>query len=155
MALVTGGTKGLGRAIAVGLAEAGADIAVASRTPDEDLEMEISKLGRRYAHYRVDLTQREQTKKLVPFISETIGDIDILVNNAGIIRRSPAEEYTETDWDTTIEIDLTATFILSQAAGKTMLRKGKGKIINIASVLSFQGGSTSLPMQHPNMESWG
>jgi len=140
MALVTGGTKGLGRAIAVGLAEAGADIAVASRTPDEDLEMEISKLGRRYAHYRVDLTQREQTKKLVPFISETIGDIDILVNNAGIIRRSPAEEYTETDWDTTIEIDLTATFILSQAAGKTMLRKGKGKIINIASVLSFQGG---------------
>ena len=69
-----------------------------------------------------------------------MGDVDILVNNAGIIRRSPAAEYSEGDWDATLEIDLTAPFILSQAAGRIMLKKGKGKIINIASALSFQGG---------------
>jgi len=140
VAVITGGTKGLGKAIAVGLAEAGADIAAVSRIPNEDLERAVLKLGRRYVHYRADLTQREQTRRVVPFILEMMGDIDILVNNAGIIRRSSAVEYTETDWDATIEIDLTATFILSQAAGQIMLKKGKGKIINIASVLSFQGG---------------
>jgi 2-deoxy-D-gluconate 3-dehydrogenase len=140
VAVITGGTKGLGKAITIGLAEAGADIAVVSRTPNEDLEREVLKLGRRYAHYRADLTQREQTRRVVPSILEMMGDIDILVNNAGIIRRCSAAEYSETDWDATIEIDLTAAFILSQAAGKIMLKKGKGKIINIASVLSFQGG---------------
>jgi 2-deoxy-D-gluconate 3-dehydrogenase len=140
VALVTGGTKGLGKEIVMALAEAGADIAVVSRTPNEDLEREVLKLGRRYAHYRADLTNREQTRRVVPSIIKMIGDIDILVNNAGIIRRSPAVEYTEADWDATVEIDLSATFILSQAAGKIMLKKGKGKIINIASVLSFQGG---------------
>jgi 2-deoxy-D-gluconate 3-dehydrogenase len=140
VALVTGGTKGLGKEIVMALAEAGADIAVVSRTPNKDLEREVLKLGRRYAHYRADLTNREQTRRVVPSIIKMIGDIDILVNNAGIIRRSPAVEYTEADWDATVEIDLSATFILSQAAGKIMLKKGKGKIINIASVLSFQGG---------------
>jgi 2-deoxy-D-gluconate 3-dehydrogenase len=140
VAVITGGTKGLGKAIAVGLAQAGADIAVVSRTPNEDLERAVLKLGRRYAHYRADLTQREQTRRVVPSILEMTGDIDILVNNAGIIRRSSAVEYNEADWDATIEIDLSATFILSQAAGKIMLKKGKGKIINISSVLSFQGG---------------
>ena len=140
VALITGGTKGLGKAITISLAEAGADIAVVSRTPEKGLEREVLKLGRRYAHYRADLTQREQTRRVVPSVLKMMGDIDILVNNAGIIRRSPAVEYTEADWDATIEIDLSATFILSQAAGKIMLKKGKGKIINIASVLSFQGG---------------
>jgi len=140
IALVTGGTRGLGRAIALALAEAGADIAVVSRTPYENLEKAVLKLGRRYTHHRADLTQREQTRRVVPSIVEMMGDIDILVNNVGIIRRSPAVEYTEADWDATIEIDLSATFILSQTAGKIMLKKGKGKIINIASVLSFRGG---------------
>jgi 2-deoxy-D-gluconate 3-dehydrogenase len=140
VALITGGTKGLGKAISIGLAEAGADIAVVSRTPGKDLEREVLKLGRRYAHFTADLTQREQTKKVVPSILKMMGDVNILVNNAGIIRRSPAAEYTEADWDATLEIDLSAAFILSQAAGKIMLKKGKGKIINIASVLSFQGG---------------
>jgi 2-deoxy-D-gluconate 3-dehydrogenase len=138
--VVTGGTKGLGRAIALGLAEAGADIATVSRNQNAGLEKAVLKLGRRYMHHTADLTQREQTRKVVPIILEKMGGIDILVNNAGIIRRSPAVEYTEADWDATIEIDLSATFILSQAAGKIMLKKGKGKIINIASVLSFQGG---------------
>jgi 2-deoxy-D-gluconate 3-dehydrogenase len=77
---------------------------------------------------------------VIPTIVEKIGDLDILVNNAGIIRRSPAVEHPEEDWDATLESDLTATFIISQAAGRIMLKKGKGKIINIASVLSFQGG---------------
>jgi 2-deoxy-D-gluconate 3-dehydrogenase len=140
VAVITGGTKGLGKAIGVGLAEAGADIAVVSRSPDEDLEREVLKLGRRYAHYRADLMQRDQTRRVIPSILEMMGDIDILVNNAGIIRRCSAAEYSEADWDATIEIDLSATFILSQAAGKIMLKKGRGKVINIASVLSFQGG---------------
>jgi 2-deoxy-D-gluconate 3-dehydrogenase len=140
VAVVTGGTKGLGKAIALGLAEAGADIATVSRNQNAGLEKAVLKLGRRYMHHTADLTQREQTRKVVPIILEKMGGIDILVNNAGIIRRSPVAAYTEADWDATIEIDLTATFILSQAAGKIMLKKGKGKIITIASVLSFQGG---------------
>ena len=76
----------------------------------------------------------------MPAVAEEMGDVNILVNNAGIIRRSPASEYSEADWDDVLEIDLTAAFILSQAAGRIMLKAGKGKIINVGSVLSFQGG---------------
>ena len=140
IAVVTGGTKGIGKAIALAFAESGADIAVVSRGPNPDIEKSILDLGRRYMHHAADLTKREQTRRVIPAIVEKIGDLDILVNNAGIIRRSPAAEYSEGDWDETMEIDLTATFILSQSAGRIMLKKGKGKIINIASVLAFQGG---------------
>ncbi len=140
VAAVTGGTKGIGKAIALALAEAGDDIAVVSRNPHEEIEKAVSALGRRYMHLPADLTRREQTREVVPVIVEKMGDVNILVNNAGIIRRSPAAEYSEGDWDATVEIDLTASFILSQAAGRIMLKKGKGKIISIASVLSFQGG---------------
>jgi len=139
-AVVTGGTKGIGKAIALALAEAGADIAVVSRSPHPDIEKVILDLGRRYMHHAADLTEREQTRNVIPAIVKRMGDVGILVNNAGIIRRSPAAEYSEGDWDATLEIDLTAPFILSQAAGRIMLKKGKGKIINIASALSFQGG---------------
>jgi 2-deoxy-D-gluconate 3-dehydrogenase len=140
IAIVTGGTKGIGKAIALAFAEAGADIAVISRSPHPDIEKAILDLRRRYKHFAADLTKREQTRKAIPAVVEEMGDLDILVNNAGIIRRSPAAEYSEGDWDETMEIDLTGTFILSQAAGKIMLKKGKGKIINIASMLAFQGG---------------
>lgn len=140
IALVTGGTKGIGKAMALALAEAGADIAAVSRRPDPDLEKAILALGRRYLHHSADLTKREETRKVIPAVVESLGDVDILVNNAGIIRRSPAIEHPESDWDTTLEIDLTAAFILSQAAGQIMLKKGRGKIINVASVLAFQGG---------------
>jgi 2-deoxy-D-gluconate 3-dehydrogenase len=140
IAVVTGGTRGIGKAIAVALAEAGAEIAVVSRTPDPDIEKTILALGRRYIHHSADLTERAQTKNVIPTIIKKMGDLDILVNNAGIIRRSPAAEHPEQDWDDTLESDLTAAFILAQAAGRIMLKKGKGKIINIASVLSFQGG---------------
>jgi len=139
-AVVTGGTKGIGKAIALALAEAGADIAIVSRSPNPETERAIVGLGRRYMHHPADLTKRDQTRKVIPSVLEKIGDIDILVNDAGVIRRSAATEYPEGDWDATLEIDLTAAFILSQAAGHTMLEKGRGKIINIASVLSFQGG---------------
>lgn len=140
IAVVTGGTKGIGKAIAVALAEAGADIVAVSRTPNDNLEKNVLALGRRYMHYRADLTNRDQARGVIPSVLEKMRAIDILVNNAGIIRRSPAAEHSEVDWDTTLEIDLSSTFILSQAAGRIMLKKGRGKIINIASVLSFQGG---------------
>ena len=140
VALVTGGTKGLGKAIALALAEAGADIAAVSRTSDADVKKAILSLGRRYIHHAADLTRREHTRRVIPAIVEKMGNLDILVNNAGIIRRSPVLEYPESDWDATLEIDLTATFILSQAAGQVMMKKGGGKIINIASILAFQGG---------------
>jgi len=140
VAVVTGGTKGIGRGIALALAEAGADIAVVSRSPDPSIEDEITSLGRRYMHQPADLTKRDKTKKVVPAVLEKMGDLNILVNNAGIIRRSPAAEYPQEDWDATLEIDLTASFILCQAAGQAMLKNGKGKIINISSVLALQGG---------------
>lgn len=140
VAVVTGGTKGLGRAISVGLAEAGADVAVVSRSPDADMEKTIGALGRRYLHHAADLTRREETRQVIPAVLEVMGNVDILVNNAGIIRRSAAADYQEEDWDATLEIDLTAAFILSRDAGRRMLRKGRGKIINIGSILSFQGG---------------
>jgi len=140
VAVVTGATKGIGRAIAQALAEAGADIAVVSRKPDRGIEEAVLALGRRYLHHAADLTDRNQTRNIPPMILKEMGDINILVNNSGIIRRAPAAEYSEEDWDATIEIDLTAAFILSQGCGQIMLKKGKGKIINIASVLAFQGG---------------
>jgi len=139
-AVVTGGTKGIGKAIAIALAEAGADIAVVSRSPQPNIEKVILGLGRGYMHHAADLAEREQTRNVIPAIVKRMGDVDILVNNAGIIRRSPAAEHSEGDWDSTLETDLTAPFILCQAAGRIMLKKGKGKIINIASVLAFQGG---------------
>lgn len=140
IALVTGGGKGLGKAIAIALASAGADIAVVSRHPNPETENEILTLGRKYFHLTADLSYREQTRTVIPAVVEKMGDVNILVNNSGIIRRAPVIDYSEEDWDATLEIDLTAAFLLSQAAGRIMLRKGGGKIINIASVLSFQGG---------------
>jgi len=140
IAVVTGGTKGIGKAIAIAMAQAGADIAVVSRSTHPAIEKTILDLGRTYMHHAADLTEREQTRKVIPAVVEKMGDLDILVNNAGIIRRSPAVDHSEDDWDATLESDLTATFILSQAAGRIMLKKGEGKIINIASALSFQGG---------------
>ena len=140
IAVVTGGTKGIGKAMTLALAEAGADIAAVSRRPDPDLEKAVLALGRQYLHHSADLTKREETRKVIPAVLEKMEDVDILINNAGIIRRSPAIEHSEDDWDATLETDLTATFILSQAAGQIMLKKRRGKIINVASVLAFQGG---------------
>ena len=139
-ALVTGGTKGIGGAIAWGLAQAGADIAVVSRKPDASLAEKFEQLGRRFFHHQADLTQRKAIKAVVPAVREAMGEVDILVNNAGICLRAPVLEFSESDWDSTIEINLTAAFLLTQAAGAHMLSRGWGKVINVASVLAYQGG---------------
>jgi len=143
-ALVTGASVGLGAAIAIALAEAGADIACHGNTrePNDTCER-IAGLGRRTLAVKGDLSKRESSNSI---ISETISvfeKIDILINNAGTIRRAPAIDFSEEDWDTVIEVNLSSVFRLSQLAGKNMIERGEGgKIVNIASLLSFQGGIT-------------
>lgn len=143
VALVTGASAGLGAAIAVALAEAGADVAAHgnSRTPDATCEI-IRHSGRRSLAIRGDLADRETPRRLVAGVLEEFGRLDILVNNAGTIRRAPAAEYSEEDWDAVIEVNLSSVFRLSQLAGRHMLERGSGKIVNVASLLSFQGGVT-------------
>ncbi|MBN2469943.1 MAG: 2-dehydro-3-deoxy-D-gluconate 5-dehydrogenase KduD [Anaerolineae bacterium] len=143
VALVTGASRGLGQAMAVGLAEAGADIAGLDRLPDcAETCARVEAAGRRYLNIECDLRE-VTTEQLGAYVAQVTGELDrldILVNNAGIIRRSPALEYTEQDWDDVLDINLRALFFLSQAAARVMQAQGGGKIINIASMLSFQGG---------------
>lgn len=141
VALVTGGATGIGRAVALALAEAGADIAITShRTPSEDLERRVREAGGRYLETVIDLSSRAATDSVVERVEQELGRIDILVNNAGMIRRAPAIEYSDADWDSILELNLTAIWRLSRSAGRGMLERSQGKIINIASLLSFQGG---------------
>jgi len=143
VALVTGARRGLGQAMAVGLAEAGADIAGLDRSPEgDDTRAQIEALGRRFMHLSVDLltASAEQLGQAIAQVVDRWGRLDILVNNAGIIRRAPALEFSEQDWDEVITINLRALFFLSQAAARVMSGQGGGKIINVASMLSFQGG---------------
>jgi 2-deoxy-D-gluconate 3-dehydrogenase len=143
VALVTGASAGLGQAIAIALAEAGADVVCHgnSRAPDATCEA-ITKLGRRSLPVTGDLQNRQVPSLLVETTVRELGQIDILINNAGTIRRAPAVEYSEEDWDTVIAVNLSSVFRLSQLAGKFMIARGRGKIVNIASLLSFQGGIT-------------
>lgn len=143
-ALVTGASAGIGAAIAVGLADAGADVACHgnSRTPD-DTCLRITNLGRKSVPLQGDLQDRGTPAKLVEKAVKELGSVDILVNNAGLIRRAPATEFSEEDWLTVIEVNLNSVFRLSQEAGKRMIASGRGgKIVNIASLLAFQGGIT-------------
>ncbi|MCI0708815.1 MAG: 2-dehydro-3-deoxy-D-gluconate 5-dehydrogenase KduD [Chloroflexi bacterium] len=143
VALVTGGSRGLGQAIAVGLAEAGADIAVLDRTPDcAETCQQVDDVGRRYLNLTYDLiaTPVAQYPGMIEQITSELGRLDILVNNAGIIRRTPALEFSEQDWDDVITVNQKAVFFLAQAAARAMKEQGGGKIINIASMLSYQGG---------------
>lgn len=143
VALVTGASRGLGQAIAIGLAESGADIAGMVRTSDclETCEA-VQALGRRYMNVNCDLheTPVAEFPNIIASVVQELGRLDILVNNAGIIRRAPAIEFSEEDWDTVITINQKALFFLSQAAAQVMSKQGGGKIINIASMLSYQGG---------------
>ena len=144
VALVTGAGQGLGQGMALALAEAGADIASLDRTGCESTCDSVRALGRKYHEAVVDLREAsvEDLQKVVDgFVSE-LGRIDILVNNAGTIRRTPAIDFSEADWDDVLQINLKAAFFLAQAVGRVMLSQGGGKIINIASMLSFQGGIT-------------
>lgn len=141
-ALVTGGSRGLGAAIAAALAEAGADVAVADVAAGGCGETcrRIEEAGRRAFALTADLSRREEQDRLVAEAVGALGGLDILVNNAGIIRRAPAADTTDDDWDAVLEINMTAAFRLARAAGRHMLAQGRGKIINIASLLAFQGG---------------
>jgi len=143
VALVTGAATGLGQAIAIALAEAGADVACHgnSRSPESTCEA-ISRMGRRTFAVSGDLAKKETPALLIEKTVNEFGRLDVLVNNAGTIRRAPAFDYSQDDWTTVIEVNLSAVFRLSQLAGRQMLAQGCGKIINIASLLSFQGGIT-------------
>ena len=142
VALVTGASRGLGKAISLGLAEAGADIAGLDLLDCQETSKEVQGLGQRFHSMNVDLlaSSPEELEAVVQEIKDKLGRLDILVNNAGIIRRSPVFEFSEEDWDDVLQINLKAVFFLSQAAARVMDQQGGGKIINIASMLSFQGG---------------
>jgi 2-deoxy-D-gluconate 3-dehydrogenase len=142
VALVTGASRGLGQTMAIGLAEAGADIAGLDLTGCDETCSQVEALGRRYHSIVCDLRDAsvDHLNDIVSEVVRTLGRIDILVNNAGIIRRTPTLDFSEEDWDDVIQVNLKALFFLSQAAARVMVEQGRGKIINIASLLSFQGG---------------
>ena len=141
VAAITGPTRGIGRAMALALAEAGAEIALLQRIPEQDhVKQEIEKLGGKCLIIPCDMERIDQVKGAIPAVTSQVGKIDILVNNAGIQRRSPAVDFSEQDWDDVLQVNLKATWLLCQAAGNFMLGQHAGKIINNASLLSFQGG---------------
>jgi 2-deoxy-D-gluconate 3-dehydrogenase len=144
VALVTGASRGLGAAMASALAGAGASVVLhASREAASATERAIAEEGHtRTKTVVADLSDRRAADRLVPAAIEAFGRLDILVNNAGIIRRAPAAEFTDADWDAVIEVDLTSAFRLCRAAGTVMLAQGYGKVINVSSLLAFQGGIT-------------
>jgi len=142
-AVVTGATRGIGRALAVGLAEAGADLALLQRDPADSGTKEIVEgLGRKCVIVPCDLADREQVLQAIPEVLSRCGKVDILVNNGGIQRRSPAVDFAESDWEEVMQVNLKSVWLLCQAAGRHMLERRQGKIINIASLVSFQGGIT-------------
>ena len=145
VAVVTGGNRGIGLAIATGLAEAGADVVNISRGEvAPELQAIVEGLGQRFLHVRRDMgdVDSAESQTIIDHVTNQMGRVDILVNNAGIGRRHTAFNYPEADWQQTMQVNLNAVFYLSQAAAKQMRTLGGGKIINIASVLSFQGGMT-------------
>jgi len=140
VAAVTGANTGIGQAIAVALAAAGADVALIGRTPATDTAEQVRSLGRRAAIVSADLSTIEPVERVVAETLDALGRLDILVNNAGIIRRADAVDFTEEDWDAVVDTNLKSVFFLAQAAGRHMIAQGSGRIINIASMLTFQGG---------------
>ncbi len=140
VAVVTGANTGIGQAIALALAEAGADIAAVGRTPAEETVEKARALGRKAEIVSADLSSIEPVGRIVEETVAKLGGLHILVNNAGIIRRADSVDFTEADWDAVIDTNLKSVFFLCQAAGRHMIAQGYGKIINIASLLSFQGG---------------
>ena len=143
-ALVTGCRRGIGRAAAVALAAAGADVVgvSASLDPGSEVAAEVEALGRDFRAYRCDFADRGAVYELVAAVRRDVGAVDILVNNAGTIARAPAAEHPDEMWDRVLEVNLSSPFILSRELGKDMLARGRGKIVFVASMLSFQGGIT-------------
>lgn len=141
-ALVTGCNKGIGKAMTLGLAEAGADIigVSGSLAPGSDIEKEVMALGRSFRPYAANLSDREALHAFIKKLQTENPVIDILVNNAGTIMRKPAAEHPDEYWDTVLALNLDAPFILAREIGKKMIERGAGKIIFTCSLLSFQGG---------------
>ncbi|QGG57017.1 2-dehydro-3-deoxy-D-gluconate 5-dehydrogenase KduD [Paenibacillus sp. B01] len=139
-ALVTGTSGGLGQAMAVGLAEAGANVVAVSSSGSAAAIGQIRGLGREAEDLQADLSRLDELGDVFERAASRFGGIDILVNNAGIIRRTPAAQHSREDWQAVIDLNLNAVFYLSQLAGAHMIERGSGKIVNIASMLSFQGG---------------
>ena len=141
MALVTGGARGLGQSIAYGLAQAGADVACVSKSgQDDEIAGLVKSTGRRYFGIQADLSQPAERPGIIARVEQEFGRLDILVNNAGNSARHPPEVFPLSDWQSLIELHLNASFELSQQASIGMLRQRRGKIINIGSVMSFEGG---------------
>lgn len=142
VALVTGASRGLGQGAAVALAEAGADVAMLNRSPAQETADLVQALGRRSHIIEQDLIAAtpQELDESVQSVVDALGRIDILVNNSGIIRRAPLLEHSASDWDDVLAVNLDAVFHLSQAAARRYVAQGGGKIINVASMLSYQGG---------------
>jgi 2-deoxy-D-gluconate 3-dehydrogenase len=140
VAAVTGANTGIGRGIAEALAAAGADIAAIGRSDPADTLAAVKALGRRAVWVKADFGARPDYGALIKEVVDKLGGLHILVNNAGTIRRNNSIDFTEADWDAVIDVNLKSVFFLSQAAARHMIPNGGGKIINIASMLSFQGG---------------
>ncbi|MFB9761536.1 2-dehydro-3-deoxy-D-gluconate 5-dehydrogenase KduD [Ectobacillus funiculus] len=141
VAIVTGGNKGIGQGFAVALAKAGADLFIVTHgTEWDETKKLIEKEGRNVTFFQAELTRKESINEIVKACLDAYGKIDILVNNAGTIRRAPLLEYTEEDWNAVMDLNLNALYFLSQAVAKVMVEQKSGKIINVASMLSFQGG---------------
>lgn len=144
-ALVTGCSRGIGRAMAVALAQAGADIVGVSATLEKsgsEVEHEVLATGRKFQAYACDLSDRKAVNSFLSQLTSEHPDLDILVANAGTIRRAPAAEHSDEDWDHVIDVNLRSQFVMAREIGKQMLQRGHGKIVFTASLLSFQGGIT-------------
>jgi 2-dehydro-3-deoxy-D-gluconate 5-dehydrogenase len=139
-AIVTGASTGLGKGMALGLANAGADILLVDYVSSEETLNEVTSMGRKAKQIIIDLMKDDAVQTVVSKALDTFNKIDILINNAGIIRRTPAIEFSEKDWDEVMNLNSRVVFFLSQAAAKDMMKRKYGKIINVASLLSFQGG---------------
>jgi 2-dehydro-3-deoxy-D-gluconate 5-dehydrogenase len=139
-AIVTGASTGLGRGMALALASAGADILLVDHVSSSDTAAEVQKLGRKAEVLSADLMQMSSIPLVVETAIAAFGKVDILVNNAGIIRRTPAIDFSEKDWDDVMTINSKTVFFLSQTAARDMIKRKYGKIINVASLLAFQGG---------------
>lgn len=141
VALVTGANTGLGQGLAVGLAAAGADIVAAGRSAPSDTEKAVKAHGRKFAFVPADFTKPSIAGDVAAKAEAAFGPVNILVNNAGTIKRNDALDFSESDWDEVMDVNLKSVFFLSQAVARSMVSSGEGgKIINIASMLSFQGG---------------
>jgi 2-deoxy-D-gluconate 3-dehydrogenase len=141
VAVVTGAGRGLGQGAALAFAQAGADVAAVDVLSTDETASQVRAVGRRVCKISANLLERASVQRIVDTAVKELGGIDILLNNAGIIRRAALLEFSERDWDEVIQINESAVFFLSQAAAKQMVKQGRGgKIINIASLLSFQGG---------------